>query len=148
MRLIGLASTFMGNGMSLSRGAKTLGQRKSASKGGKGKRDSYVLAPPISPGDVLRDIILSDLEITQERLAKAMQVSRFSINQIVNGKRAVTAEMALKLARVLSTTPDLWLNLQKDVDLYAARRKLGEKIGALKVLRSPKTEKELFVDRD
>jgi antitoxin HigA-1 len=138
----------MGNGMSLSRGAKTLGRERSVSKGGKGKRDSYVPAPPISPGDVLRDIILSHPQITQERLAKAMQVSRFSINQIVNGKRAVTAEMALKLARVLSTTPDLWLNLQKDVDLYAARRKLGEEIKALKVLRSPKAEKDLFTDKD
>jgi len=77
-----------------------------------------------------------------------MQVSRFSINQIVNGKRAVTAEMALRLARVLSTTPKLWLDLQRDVDLYAARRKLGEEIEVLKVLRSPKAEKDLFIDRD
>lgn len=148
MRLTGLASTFMGNGMSLSRGAKTSVQRKSISKGGKGKRDSYVLAPPIRPGDVLRDFILSDPEITQELLAKAMQVSRFSINQIVNGKRAVTAEMSLKLARVLSTTPKLWLDLQRGVDLYAARQKLGEGIDALKVLRSPKVEKDLFIDKD
>ena len=134
--------------MSLSRGAKTLVQERSVSKGGKGRQDGYVPAPPISPGDILRDLIRSDPEITQERLAKSMHVSRFSINQIVNGKRAVTAEMALKLARVMSTTPDLWLNLQKDVDLYAARRKLGEKIRALKVLRSPKTEAGLFIDKD
>jgi antitoxin HigA-1 len=139
---------FMGNGMSLSRGAKTLVQEKSVSNGGKRKRHGYVPAPPISPGDVLRDIILSDPEITQERLGKAMQVSRFSINQIVNGKRAITAEMALKLAYVLSTTPDLWLNLQRDVDLYTARRKLSEKIRTLKVVRSPKAEKKLFADRD
>ena len=134
--------------MSLSRGAKTLVRRKSVSKGGKGKRDGYVPAPPISPGDVLREFILSDPAITQEGLATTMQVSRFSINQIVNGKRAVTAEMALRLARVLSTTPKLWLDLQRDVDLYAARRKLGEEIEVLKVLRSPKAEKDLFIDRD
>lgn len=134
--------------MSLSRGARTLGRRKSSSKGDKRNRDSYIPAPPISPGDVLREFILSDPGITQERLAQAMQVSRFSINQIVNGKRAVTAEMALKLARVLSTTPKLWLDLQRDVDLYAARRKRGEEIRALKVLRSPKAEKDLFIDKD
>lgn len=134
--------------MSLSRGARTLVQEKSISKGGKRKQDRYIPAPPMSPGDVLRDFILSDAEITQDRLAKAMRVSRFSINQIVNGKRTVTAEMALKLARVLSTTPDLWLNLQKGVDLYAAGRKLGEEIESLKVLRSSKAEKDLFVDRD
>jgi antitoxin HigA-1 len=136
----------MGNGMSRSRGTKTSVREKSVSKGGKGQRDGYVPAPPISPGDILRDFIESDPEITQERLANSMKVSRFSINQIVNGKRAVTAEMALKLAQVLSTTPNLWLNLQKDVDLYTARRKIGEKIGALKVLRSPKAEKDLFIE--
>jgi addiction module HigA family antidote len=148
MRLIGMASTFMGNGMSLSRGAKTLVQAKSVSRGGKGKRENYILAPPVSPGDVLRDYIFSEPEITQERLAKAMLVSRFSVNQIVNGKRAVTADMALRLAHVTSTTPDLWLNLQRDVDLYTAERKLGQKIRSMKVLRSPKTERELFIDKD
>jgi antitoxin HigA-1 len=149
MRLIGLASTFMGNGMSHSRGAKTSVREKSASKGDKGsRRDAYIPAPPITPGDVLRDYILSEPGITQERLAKAMLVSRFSINQIVNGKRAVTADMALRLAHVTSTTPDLWLNLQRDIDLYTAERKLGQKIRSMKVLRSPKTEKELFIEKN
>ena len=102
----------------------------------------------MSPGDALRGYILSEPEITQERLAKAMLVSRFSINQIVNGKRAVTADMALRLAHVTSTTPDLWLNLQREVDLYVARRKLADKIRGMKVLRSPKPDKELFSDTD
>jgi plasmid maintenance system antidote protein VapI len=75
-----------------------------------------------------------------------MGVSRFSINQIINGRRAVTAEMALRLARVTSTTADLWLNLQRDVDLYFAQRKIGEKLLDMKVLRPPKTHKELFAE--
>jgi addiction module HigA family antidote len=136
----------MGNGMSLSRGTNISAQEKSASKSGSGTRDKYILAPPTSPGDFLRKYILSESGITQERLAKAMLVSRFSINQIVNGKRAVTADMALRLAHVTSTTPDLWLNLQREVDLYVARRKLADKIRSMKVLRAPKTEKELFKD--
>jgi antitoxin HigA-1 len=75
-----------------------------------------------------------------------MRVSRFSINQIVNGKRAVTADMALRLAHVTSTTPDLWLNLQRDVDLYEARLKLADQLQSMKVLRPAKTERELFLD--
>jgi addiction module HigA family antidote len=110
------------------------------------KPDRFIPAPPVSPGDVLRKYIFSEPEITQERLAKAMLVSRFSINQIVNGKRAVTADMALRLAHVTSTTPDFWLNLQREVDLYVARQKLADKIRSMKVLRSPKTDKELFKD--
>ncbi len=103
----------------------------------------YVPAPPVTPGELLRERILSD-KITQEQLADAMKVSRFSINQIINGRRAVTAEMALRLARVTSTTPDYWLNLQRRVDLYQASRKLASKLDGLQVLRPPKTEQELF----
>ncbi len=105
----------------------------------------FIPAPPISPGEVLRDDILKG-EITQERLAAAMDVSRFSVNQIINGRRSITAEMAVRLARVTSTTPGFWLNLQRDVDLYHAKIKLADKLGRLQVLRRPKTDTELFSD--
>ena len=102
-------------------------------------------APPISPGEVLRDNILKG-ELTQERLADAMGVSRFSVNQIINGRRSITAEMALRLARVTSTTPGFWLNLQRDIDLYRAELKLAAVLDRLQVLRRPKTDAELFSD--
>lgn len=105
----------------------------------------YIPAPPVSPGEVLRDDILKG-EITQERLAKAMGVSRFSVNQIINGRRAITAEMALRLAQVTSTTPGFWLNLQRDMDLYEAKLKLSSLLDRLEVLRPPKTERELFLE--
>jgi len=105
--------------------------------------EKYIPAPPISPGELLRKRIL-DGKITQERLADAMKVSRFSINQIINGRRSITAEMALRLARVTSTTPDYWLNLQRQVDLYQAALKLASELDQLDVLRPPKTELELF----
>lgn len=105
----------------------------------------YIPAPPVSPGDLLRKRILND-KITQERLADAMKVSRFSINQIINGRRAITAEMALRLAHVTSTTPDYWLNLQRQVDLYQASLKLSSQLDKLDVLRPPRTELELFSD--
>jgi addiction module HigA family antidote len=112
------------------------------------KPDKLIPAPPVSPGDVLRDRILKECRLTQDELADAMAVSRFSVNQIVNGHRAVTAEMALRLSHVTSTTPDFWLNLQRDVDLYDARLKLSAKIKSLKVLRRPKSDAELFEYRD
>jgi addiction module HigA family antidote len=112
------------------------------------KPERLIPAPPISPGDVLRKFIFSNKGITQDSLAAAMQVSRFSINQIVTGKRSITAEMALKLARVTSTTAESWLNLQIDVDLYRAKLKLSEEILKLPILRPPKTDEELFVYGD
>jgi antitoxin HigA-1 len=102
------------------------------------------LAPPISPGHVLRTRILRDVNITQEDLAEAIGVSRFSINQIMNGRRAVTAEMALRLAYVTSTTPEFWLNLQRDVDLYNAQLKIGAELKKLRVVRQAKSDDELF----
>jgi addiction module HigA family antidote len=82
-----------------------------------------------------RYIIEGNHPITQEQLAKAMGVSRLSINQLVRGKRAVTAAMALRLARVLSTTPDLWLNLQREIEVFEAQEAIGAKLDKLPVLR-------------
>lgn len=111
------------------------------------KRPEHLIpAPPVGPGDFLREQFLVGLKLTQEQLADSMQVSRLSVNQIVNGRRAVTAEMALRLARVTSTTPDLWLNLQQDVDIHEAQQKLSASLSQLKVLRKPKIKKDLVVD--
>jgi addiction module HigA family antidote len=109
-------------------------------------RQRLIPAPPISPGYVLRTHILPEIGITQEQLAISMQVSRFSINQIINGRRAVTAEMAVRLGRVTGTTPEFWLNLQRDVDLYQVAQKLSSEIEQLTPLRHPATEAEMFED--
>jgi len=90
----------------------------------------------VSPGSVLRQKIVEELGISQDTLAAATGVSRLTINEIVNEKRSVTAEMALKLAKALGTDPQLWLNLQQDVDLARARSKLGA-MSNVKVLREP-----------
>ncbi len=91
----------------------------------------------------MRKYILKE-EISQDALAKALDVSRFSVNQIINEKRAVTPEMALRLARVISTTPEFWLKLQREVDLYSVRMKIGAKLERLPVLRHAKKESELY----
>ncbi|MGH7688224.1 MAG: HigA family addiction module antitoxin [Gemmatimonadaceae bacterium] len=78
--------------------------------------------PPASPGDVLREA-LSNNELTQDQLADAIGITRYSVNQVINGRRAITPVMALRLARATDTSPEFWLNLQRAVDLFAARRR-------------------------
>jgi addiction module HigA family antidote len=87
--------------------------------------------PPLSPGEVLREDFLRDSKITQESLAAELGVSRVTVNQLLNDRRAVTADMALRLARVLGTTPDYWLHLQVRTDLYRANRRHGAEISKL-----------------
>jgi len=88
----------------------------------------------VSPGSVLREKIEKRLGISQDRLAKALGVSRLTINEIVNEKRNVTAEMALKLAKALGTDPEFWLTLQQGFDLARARERCGDLPG-VEVLR-------------
>jgi addiction module HigA family antidote len=102
---------------------------------------------PITPGDVLRDEILATPGVTQETLATAMRVSRFSINQIINDRRSVTADMALRLAKALTTTPEFWLNLQQAVDLHRAKMKIGKDVEKIDVVRTRPHEME-FADID
>jgi addiction module HigA family antidote len=98
-------------------------------------RKAQPLFTPSTPGEVLKENILIRLGITQETLAKAMSVSRLTVNQIINGKRAVTPEMALRLSRVLTTTPEFWLNLQRDFDLSLERPRLDAELKKLPILR-------------
>lgn len=96
---------------------------------------------PPKPGDVLRKRVLGDMDITQDQLAEALGVSRFTINQVINGRRAVTPEMALRLERVLDTSAEMWLNLQASVDLYDVRQRISEKLDGLPRLRESDSNK-------
>jgi addiction module HigA family antidote len=78
--------------------------------------------PNIHPGEVLLEEFLKPLDISQNRLARAMGVPPRRINEIVHGKRAVTADTALRLARALGTTEQFWMGLQSDYDLEEARQ--------------------------
>ena len=75
---------------------------------------------PTTPGEILRAEYLEPLEMSQKELADHIDQDVKVINRIVNGRSAVTAEVALKLAATFQTTPDFWLNAQKAVDLWAA----------------------------
>ena len=78
---------------------------------------------PTHPGELLRDEIMPAARLTQERLAMLLGVSRRTVNEIVTEKRSVSADMAHRLARLFNTTPDFWLGLQQDVDLWQAAQK-------------------------
>ena len=75
---------------------------------------------PTHPGEVLLTEFLKPLGISQLKLAKRLGVPVQRINTLINGKRGVTAETAVLLAKELKTTPEFWMNLQNAVDLYEA----------------------------
>ena len=75
--------------------------------------------PPAHPGRILRNLYLSPLGISNTKLAETLGVSRKAISHIVNERKSVTPEMALRLSRAFSnTSPEFWLNLQRNYDLW------------------------------
>jgi antitoxin HigA-1 len=86
---------------------------------------------PIHPGDVLREEFLAPLNITQYRLARSIDVPARRINEIVQEKRAISADTALRLARFFGTSPGYWLNLQAHYDLETHRTRLGPRLAQL-----------------
>jgi addiction module HigA family antidote len=80
---------------------------------------------PTTPGEILLEEYLKPLGLTQRQLADHLGCDVKVINRIVNGRTGVTPEMALKLGASFQTSPELWLNAQKAVDLYRAAKTLG-----------------------
>jgi addiction module HigA family antidote len=113
-----------------------------------GKKKSQVESErrPTAPGEILRDEFLAAHNIKQHDLAEAMGVSRFRVNEVINGKRAITAETAVLLAAALGTTPEFWLNLQRAADLHQARLQLSTELKQVKALIRNKSPKEIFYD--
>lgn len=80
---------------------------------------------PMHPGEVISDV-LEDLEMTQTRFAEILGVSRRSVNEIIQGKRPITVDMAIRIGKALGNGPQLWLNLQQKVDIWDAVQKHSE----------------------
>jgi addiction module HigA family antidote len=76
---------------------------------------------PIPPGEILLEEFMRPHGISQNRLARDIDVNPARINDIVHGRSAITAAIALRLAKYFGTSPELWLNLQSDYDLRRAR---------------------------
>ena len=83
---------------------------------------------PIHPGEILLEEFLKPLDLSQYRLAKSMSVPPRRINEIVHGKRAITADTALRLSRFFDTTAQFWINLQGRYDLELATDALGDRL--------------------
>jgi addiction module HigA family antidote len=79
----------------------------------------------VTPGDILREEFLEPMGVSQADLARATGLSTAAVSEIVNGKRAVTAEADLRLCRYFGLTEGYWLRLQVAHDLLAARRRIG-----------------------
>jgi len=78
--------------------------------------------PPIHPGETLRQDVLHPLNMSVNQLAKALGVDSARLNEIVRGRRGITADTALRLARYLGTSAEFWLGLQLDYELRLARQ--------------------------
>jgi antitoxin HigA-1 len=83
-------------------------------------RDPNWLGPAIPPGEILLEEFLKPLNIGQVEAARRLQISLNRLNEIVLGKRGITADTALRLARLLKTSPQFWMRLQADWDLHVA----------------------------
>ena len=84
--------------------------------------------PPVHPGEILVENFLKPMHMSQNKLATAIHVPARRINEIAHGKRRITADTALRLARYFNMTAQYWLGLQADYDLDMAQDKLEEKI--------------------
>jgi len=77
---------------------------------------------PVHPGEILREDFLTPMQLSIYTLAQAIKVSRSRVNDVVLGRRGITADTALRLARYFGTSPDFWMNLQARYDLDVADR--------------------------
>jgi addiction module HigA family antidote len=84
--------------------------------------------PPVHPGEILYHDMMQPLSLSINALAKALHVPVMRISEIVNGKRGITADTALRLARYFGTTPEHWLNLQLHYELRSTERTSGKRI--------------------
>jgi addiction module HigA family antidote len=83
---------------------------------------------PIPPGEILHEEFMRPHKVSQNRLARDIDVNPARVNDIVHGRSSITATIALRLAKYFRTTPELWLNLQADYDLRLARAKDWPKV--------------------
>lgn len=89
---------------------------------------------PIHPGEMLREDFLPDYKLTVSGLAKALGVSRQTVNELLRERRSLSPEMALRLSRLFGNSPEFWLNAQRAIDLWDAAQDLGPEVERIKPL--------------
>jgi len=80
---------------------------------------------PLHPGQVLSEIYMAEMGLNQSQLAAKCKCSPRKINEIVNGKRAISPEFAIQLEKVLGTTAEMWVRIQAEYDLWQARKNVA-----------------------
>ena len=83
--------------------------------------------PPVHPGEFIKEI-LGEIDVTQADFARSIGVSAMRVSHVVNGRRPVTAELALLIGKAFGQTPQYWLNLQADYDIKVAEKAIGKKL--------------------
>ncbi|MBK6961441.1 MAG: HigA family addiction module antidote protein [Gammaproteobacteria bacterium] len=91
---------------------------------------------PTHPGAMLREDFIPDYGLTVAGLAEALGVSRQSVNELLRERRAVSPEMALRLARLFGNSPEFWLNAQRAVDLWVAAQSIKDVVALIKPLHA------------
>lgn len=91
---------------------------------------------PTHPGEMLREDYMPDYGLTVSSFAKALGVSRQTVNELLRERRAVSPEMALRLSRLFGNTPEFWLNAQRAIDLWDAARSIKDKIERISPLNA------------
>lgn len=92
--------------------------------------------PPMHPGEMLREEFLVPLGLSSGKVAKAAGLPRTRIERIAREEMGITADTALRLAKVLGTTPEFWLNLQARHDILLARAAIGSELDGIETLRA------------
>jgi antitoxin HigA-1 len=91
---------------------------------------------PTHPGQVLKNLYMEPLNLSQTDAADNLGVARKTLSMLLNGHQGISAEMALRLAKAFNTTPELWLNMQRNYDLWNAEQKV--KLTKIKLFRRTK----------
>jgi len=90
---------------------------------------------PTHPGEILREDVLPALDMTQTEFAQRLGISRLSVSDLLHGKRAMTPEMAARVAKLLNTTPESWLRMQEAVDLWEVAQQ-PDKLAGIKPIKA------------
>ena len=100
--------------------------------------------PPTHPGEILLLDFLEPLGLTQQELANSIHVAYQRVNELVNGKRGVTPSTALRLSKFFGNSPEFWLNLQQNWQLYQTLKEEEEKINAIVTFALREEESEVL----
>jgi addiction module HigA family antidote len=87
---------------------------------------------PAHPGEVLKEMYLEPLGLTVTNAAESLGITRKTLSELINGRSGISTSMALRLSKAFSTTPELWLNMQQNYDLWKAKKKT--RLSKVKVL--------------